>query len=124
MGISRANVAVQAMRHLCTCAEHGYSQPGRFGTSGYCNVSTDAGTIRVKRGDRDCSSAVCEAWELAVRGSAYEDRITRHRYTGDMESVFVGSGLFEKKPRSFNAPPGDIYVLNPLAVGRSVSEHP
>lgn len=42
-----------------------------------------------------------------------------------MESVFVGSGLFEKKPRPFNASPG-IYILkkSPLAVGRSVSEHP
>lgn len=67
---------------------------------------------------------MCEAWELAVRGSAYEDRITRYHYTGDMESVFVGSGLFEKKPRSFNASPGDVYILNPLAVGRSASEHP
>ena len=27
-----------------------------------------------------------------------------------MESVFVGSGLFERKPMSFNAQPGDIYL--------------
>ncbi len=110
MGISRASVAAQIMRHLCTCPKHGYSQPGRFGTSGYCNVSTDAGTIQVKKGDRDCSSAVCEAWELALKGTAYEGRVTRYHYTGDMESVLVGSGLFDRKPMSFNAQPGDIYL--------------
>jgi len=110
MAISRANVAVQIMRHLCTCPEHGYSQPGRFGTSGYCNVATDAGTIQVKKGDRDCSSAVCEAWELALKGTPYEGKITRYHYTGDMRSVFVGSGLFSWKPMSFNASPGDIYL--------------
>ena len=65
-------MAVQVMRHLCTCPEHGYSQPRRFGTSGYCNVPTDAGSIQVKKGDRDCSSAVCEAWELALKGTAYD----------------------------------------------------
>ena len=43
MAVSRANVAVQVMRHLCECPLHGYSQPGRFGTSGYCGVATDAG---------------------------------------------------------------------------------
>lgn len=51
MGISRANVAAQVMEHLCTCPEHGYSQPGRFGTSGHYTVQTDAEPIKVKRGD-------------------------------------------------------------------------
>ena len=72
MGINRANVAAQIMEHLCTCPSHGYSQPGRYGTSGYCDVQTDAGVIKVKRGDRDCSSAVCEAWELALKGTPYD----------------------------------------------------
>ena len=110
MGVSRANVAVQIMRHLCECPEHGYSQPGRYGTSGYCSVATDAGTVNVKKGDRDCSSAVCEAWELALAGSAWDGKITRYNWTGSMASVFLASGLFEKKPMSFNASPGDVYL--------------
>ena len=60
------------MEHLCECPEHGHSQPGRYGTSGYCNVSTDAGNVSVKCGDRDCSSAVCEAWELALASTEYD----------------------------------------------------
>ena len=47
MAISKANVAAQIMEHLCSCAEHGYSQPERHGTSGHCSVKTDAGTTKV-----------------------------------------------------------------------------
>ena len=108
--VSRANVAAQIMEHLCTCAEHGYSQPGRHGTSGSCSVNTDAGTVKVKKGDRDCSSAVCEAWELALGGTQYDGLITRQNWTGGMREMFVGSGLFSWKPMSFNASRGDIYL--------------
>ena len=110
MTIDRARVAVQIMTHLCECPSHGYSQPGRFGTSGYCDVQTDAGLIKVKRGDRDCSSAVCEAWELALAGSGYDGKITRQNWTGGMRSMFVGSGLFTWEPVSFFASPGDVYL--------------
>ena len=110
MGINRANVAAQIMEHLCMCPSHGYSQPGRYGTSGYCEVPTDAGVIKVKCGDRDCSSAVCEAWELALKGTAYEGLITRYNWTGGMREMFVGSGLFSWEPMSFDARRGDVYL--------------
>lgn len=61
MAISKANVAAQIMEHLCNCAEHVYSQPEWHDTSGHCSVKTDAGTIKVAKGDRDGSNAVCEA---------------------------------------------------------------
>ena len=108
--ISRANVATQIMERLCTCPLHGYSQPGRHGTSGHCSVRTDAGTVRVTKGDRDCSSTVCEAWELALAGTAYDGLITRYNWTGGMREMFVGSGLFSCKPMPFNASRGDIYL--------------
>lgn len=108
--VSRAKVAVQIMRHLCTCPEHGYSWPGRYGTSGYCSVKTDAGTIKVKKGDRDCSSACCEAWELALEGTPYEGKITKFHTTYDMREMFVNSGLFAWKNMNFNASPGDVYL--------------
>lgn len=110
VAISRANVAAQIMEHLCNCAEHGYSQPGRHGTSGHCSVKTDAGVVKVTKGDRDCSSAVCEAWELALAGTAYDGLITRYNWTGGMREMFVGSGLFSWEPMSFNASRGDIYL--------------
>ena len=110
VAISRANVAAQIMEHLCNCAEHGYSQPGRHGTSGHCSVKTDAGTIKVTKGDRDCSSAVCEAWELALAGTAYDGLITRYNWTGGMREMFVGSGLFSWQSVTANAARGDIYL--------------
>ena len=110
MAINRANVAAQIMEHLCTCPSHGYSQPGRYGTSGHCDVTTDAGVIKVKCGDRDCSSAVCEAWELALEGTPFEGAITRYHTTYDMRSLFVGTGLFSWEPMSFMASRGDIYL--------------
>lgn len=110
VAINRGNVAAQIMEHLCNCSEHGYSQPGRHGTSGYCSVKTDAGTVKVKKGDRDCSSAVCEAWELALAGTQYDGLITRYNWTGGMRETFVGSGLFEWKPVSYAAQRGDIYL--------------
>lgn len=73
-------------------------------------MKTDAGTIKVTKGDRDCSSAVCEAWELALAGSPYDGLITRYNWTGGMREMFVGSGLFSWKPMSFNATRGDIYL--------------
>ena len=87
MAINRANVAVQIMEHLCECPAHGYSQPGRYGTSGFCTVSTDAGSINVKRGDRDCSSAVCEAWELALAGTDWEGAVTRYNTTWEITPI-------------------------------------
>ncbi len=87
VAISRANVAEQIMEHLCNCPECGCSQPGRHGTSGYCSVVTDTGTIEVKKGDRDCSSAVCEAWELALAGTPYDGLITRYNWTGGIDGA-------------------------------------
>ena len=110
--VSRANVAAQLMEHLCTCPEHGYSQPGRYGTSGYCSVQTDAGVIKVKRGDRDCTSACGDAWELALEGTPYAGKISRTTWTGNMVDMFVGSGLFEVKPMSFDAQRGDVYHVH------------
>lgn len=110
--VSRANVAAQLMEHLCTCPHHGYSQPGRYGVpgSGFCEVATDAGVIPVARGDRDCSSAVSEVWELALRGTPFEGRITRYHSTYDMRRTFVDSGLFSWEPMSFYAVRGDAYL--------------
>lgn len=110
VAISRANVAAQIMEHLCNCPEHGYSQPGRHGTSGSCSVNTDAGAVKVTKGDRDCSSAVCEAWELALAGTQYDGLITRYNWTGGMREMFVGSGLFSWQAVTANASRGDIYL--------------
>lgn len=107
-----ARVASQIMSHLCNCPEHGYSQLGRYGTVGSCAVGTDAGTIYVTKGDRNCSSAVCESWELALAtccGDTYG--INRYNSTWTMKEMFLNSGLFEWHGiNDFSATCGDIYL--------------
>ncbi len=73
-------------------------------------MQTDVGTVKVKKGDRDCSSAVCEAWELALAGTQYDGLITRYNWTGGMREMFLGSGLFSWQPVSFAAQRGDVWL--------------
>lgn len=109
--MARVNeIAAQVMEHLCTCPEHGYSQYGRWGGGGYCNVATDIGLLSVKKGDRDCSSAVIDSWRKALQGTSYEGELDDATYTGNMKRVFTRSGLFEWKPMSFSASRGDVYL--------------
>lgn len=62
------------------------------------------------KGDRDCSSAVCDAWQTALQGTSYEGALNGATYTGNMRDVFVNSGLFEWHDMSFSASRGDIYL--------------
>jgi hypothetical protein len=110
MGVSRAEVAAQVMEHLCACPEHGYSQAARYGAEGFCGVDTDAGRVEVRKGDRDCSSAVCEAWELALAGTAWAGHISRYCWTGNMLATFVATGLFSWEAPGFAAARGDVYL--------------
>lgn len=55
--------------------------------TGHGLVFAPFGAIKVTKGDRDCSSAVCEAWELALAGSPYDGLITRYNWTGGMPIV-------------------------------------
>lgn len=107
-----ANIAATNMEHLCNCPEHGYSQSERWGDSskGTCQVKCEGHTSNFYKGDRDCSSAIIDAWQEALIGTKYEGKLANATYTGNMKPVFVNSGLFEWKPMSFNAVRGDIYL--------------
>lgn len=101
----RAEIAALCMEHLCEHDWHGYTQGGgRWGDGeGTCPVETPWGTYRVEQGDRDCSSAVISCWQAA----GVDVHAT---YTGDMLAGFLATGLFEKKPASYQAQRGDIYL--------------
>lgn len=107
------DVAVRLMEHLCEHGWHGYTMdsPGRLGDGeGTCPVDVGGRTYHLQQGDRDCSSAVCECWRLALEGTPRQGALDGATYTGNMRKVFVGSGLFEWKPMSFTAQPGDVYL--------------
>lgn len=86
--------AAQVMEHLCICPLHGYSQYSRQGDGGTEVVTlSDGSPVTIATGDRDCSSAVCDAWERALPGST-----GGATYTGNMRRGFTESGCFEWHP--------------------------
>lgn len=107
-----ANIAATNMEHLCNCDAHGYSQSQRWGDEslGTCYVECESHTSIFYAGDRDCSSAVIDCWQEALKGTEYEGRLDGATYTGNMRDVFVNSGLFSWQPMSFIAQRGDIYL--------------
>ena len=91
---------------------NGYDQVERYGEPGnYKELEIDGRTYRYQRGDRDCSSSVCEAWALALWHTPYAGLLDGATYTGNMRSVFVSSGLFEVwDTANTSAETGDIYL--------------
>lgn len=99
--------AAQIMEHLVTHNSHGYSQYSRQGDGGSEAVTlSDGSSVIIATGDRDCSSAVVDAYESAgvdCGGASY---------TGNMRSCMTGSGNFVWHPycSGYIAQRGDIYL--------------
>lgn len=104
-------VAAEVMRHMVTHdgnGGHGYSQYQRWGDGTREVVTLSDGTqVSVPNGDFDCSSAVIEAWELALPGCT-----GNATYTGNMRECFLSTGLFEWHPMGdgYIAQTGDVYL--------------
>jgi GH25 family lysozyme M1 (1,4-beta-N-acetylmuramidase) len=64
----------------------------------------------VNVGDYDCASSSIDSWRLALSKTKYRGALDAATYTGNMKAVFLASGLFEWKPMSFLAEPGDLYL--------------
>ncbi|MEF2593705.1 MAG: SH3 domain-containing protein [Eggerthellaceae bacterium] len=105
--LSTKERAAQIMEHLCSCYSHGYSQYSRLGDGGRETIAlSDGSTVEIVTGDRDCSSAVIDAYRSAgadVGGATY---------TGNMRSCMCGTGQFEWHSMSsgYIAQRGDIYL--------------
>ena len=105
MALSPNERAAQIMEHLVSCNRHGYSQYSRQGDGGSETITlSDGSQVTIATGDRDCSSAVIDAYRSAgvdVGGATY---------TGNMRSCMCGTGNFEWMPMSYIAQRGDIYL--------------
>lgn len=90
--ILRKEVAAQLMEHLVDHDWHGYSQYARWGDGeGYCYVSIGGQSYALEQGDRDCSSAVINCYQVA--GIPVKDRGAT--YTGNMKDAFLSTGAFK-----------------------------
>ena len=107
-----ANVAAQIHANMCNDSGFGYSWGERYGVSwDKVTWNIDGRNYQVNRGDYDCSSSVCTAWQKALEGTAYEGALDGATYTGNMRSVFVNSGLFDVwNTYSTSAQRGDVYL--------------
>lgn len=120
----RKEIAVKIMNHLVTHDGddgHGYSQYSRNGDGkGYCTIKIDGNDYKVRTGDRDCSSAVINAYEAAgiSCGGA--------TYTGNMRSCMVKTGNFRWHPMSsgYIAKAGDIYLNEVNHTAMCLSDNP
>ncbi|MBR3158461.1 MAG: ricin-type beta-trefoil lectin domain protein [Atopobiaceae bacterium] len=116
-------IAAAIHKRMCEDSRFGYSWDERWGY--YWNVWTIGGRdYVVYAGDYDCSSSTITAWKKAIEGTAYEGKLDNATYTGNMRSVFVNSGLFEWKPMSFIASPGDLYLNEGSHVAMCQTQEP
>ena len=102
--------AAEVMRHLVEHSAHGYTQSeGRWGSGPEESIEYKGITITFRSGDRDCSAGVVSAWD-AVGKVVGVNRTGYASYTGDMVEGLTSTGLWQKKPMTFLAEPGDLYL--------------
>ena len=110
----RGNIAASIHAGMCRDSRFGYTleQSKMWGQTGTGNLTgkTDGVSWSVKCGDYNCSTSIITAWKTALKGTAYAGKLDGATWTGNMVDVFVKSGLFVKKPMSFLAHTGDIYI--------------
>lgn len=107
--ICRGQVAADIHKRMVQDERFGYSWEERWGAKSE-KWTVDGVTFDMPVGDYDCSSSCIQAWRKALTGTKYAKSLDAATYTGNMRSVFLKSGLFEWKPTSFTASPGDLYL--------------
>ena len=114
--IDCGTAAAAVHRHMCEHDGddgHGYTQGGgRWGDGSWESIDAPGGPYDIQNGDRDCSSSVIDAWSTVLSKADREGCLDGATYTGNMRSVFVGSGLFDWHPMSdgYIAQAGDVYL--------------
>lgn len=107
MGLGDTAAAIH--RRMCEDSRFGYSWAERWGAASE-TWTVGGKTFDIAVGDYDCSSSTITAWRKALTGTKYAALLDGATYTGNMRMVFLASGLFEWKPASYNAQPGDLWL--------------
>ena len=103
------NLAARIHEAMCRDERFGYSWAERWGGPETDTWDFDGREVTLNVGDYDCSSSTVTAWRKAVEGTPYEGCFDAATYTGNMRSVFCGSGLFDWVGVD-EAEPGDLYL--------------
>lgn len=107
--MNRGVLAAAIHRRMVDDNRFGYSWEERWGANPE-KWTVDGHTFTMKVGDYDCSSSTITAWMKALEGTEWASSLDGATYTGNMKPVFLASGLFEWKPMTFTAEPGDLYL--------------
>lgn len=107
--MKRNIVAKSTHKRMVQDERFGYSWEERWGHTPE-KWTVEGLTFTINVGDYDCSSSTITAWRKALTGTKWEHALDDASYTGNMKDVFLASGLFEWKPMSFIASPGDLYL--------------
>jgi len=102
-------IARDIHRRMVDDNRFGYSWAERWGAHNE-TWTVDGHKFTIAVGDYDCSSSTITAWRKALLGTKYANSLDNATYTGNMKKIFLASGLFEWKPMSFLAQPGDLYL--------------
>ena len=102
-------VAADIHRDMVDDDRNGYSWEERHGHVDVKVVHSCGKNFAYRLGDYDCSSSTITAWQIALVGTPYEGVLDAATWTGNMRSVFIGSGLFEFVAVS-RAQRGDLYL--------------
>ena len=121
--MNRGKLAAAIHRRMVDDDRFGYSWAERWGATTE-TWTVDGVTFPMKVGDYDCSSSTITAWRKALTGTPWADALDAATFTGNMRSVFVASGLFEWKPMTFIAEPGDLYLDEANHVAMCQSQSP
>ena len=116
-------IARDIHRRMVDDNRFGYSWGERWGANAE-QWTVDGHTFSMPVGDYDCSSSTIQAWKKALLGTKYAGCLDGATYTGNMRSVFTKSGLFEWKPMSFLAEPGDLYLNEGCHVAMCYTQAP
>jgi len=120
------DIAAAIHADMCNDNDNGYSWEPRWGEDGKGakTITIDGQKFSYDRGSYDCSSSCIAAWKAALAHTKHANALDGATYTGNMRSVFVGSGLFEWKPMSFLAEPGDLYLNEANHVAMCQTQYP
>lgn len=112
MALTIGQIAALIHKDMCEDAANGYSWSPRWGEDGLGvkTLTIEGRKYRYDRGSYDCATSVTVAWQAVLDGTRYANALDAATYTGDLAAAFLASGLFSRKPMSFIADPGDLYL--------------
>jgi len=112
MALTIGQIAAIIHKDMCDDDDNGYSWDPRWGEDGKSRktLTIEGRKFKYDRGSYECGTSVTSAWKAVFRGTKYEHCLDDYVYTGNAKEVYCSTGLFEWKPMSFLADPGDLYL--------------